>query len=146
MPTDDLEPPLEPDSSFYWEGTRSGELLVQRCRSCAALRHPPSPVCPECRSLEWDAEAAPQVGVLHSVACVHHPPSPIQGTGYLICLVDLADGVRVVADLRDCELADATIGRAVELCWEPLASGYQLPQFRLAAPGSRSAREVGSTP
>jgi uncharacterized OB-fold protein len=132
LSTAELEPPIEPDSAFYWEGTRSGVLLVQRCRDCAALRHPPSPVCHRCRSLEWDTEAAPERGVLHSVACVRHPSSPIQGTGYLICLVDLADGVRVAADLRDCELTDATIGDAVELCFEPMASGYQLPQFRLA--------------
>ena len=124
-----FEPTFDADSRFYWEGTRNDELLVQRCTSCSTLRHPPSPVCPACRSLEWTAEPAPIRGTLHSVAKVHHPPSPFQDGPYLICLVDLAPGVRVATNLRDCELDDATIGMDVELCFEP-AGEYRLPQFR----------------
>jgi hypothetical protein len=63
---------------------------------------------------------------------VHHPLSPFQPPGYLLCLVDLAEGVRVAANLRDCALADASIGMAVELFFEPGANGFQLPQFRPA--------------
>ncbi|MGD9794532.1 MAG: Zn-ribbon domain-containing OB-fold protein [Acidimicrobiia bacterium] len=128
--TDELEISMDADSAFYWEGTKHDQLLVQRCRMCSALRHPAGPVCPKCRSLEWDAEAAPSTGVLHSVAKVHYPTSPMQGSGYLICLVDLADGVRVAANLRDCELGAAAIGMPVELCFEPIAHGFKLPQFR----------------
>ena len=49
-------PVPEPDglSAPYWAGLREGKLLVQRCKSCGTLRHPPGPVCPSCYSFEWD--------------------------------------------------------------------------------------------
>ncbi len=130
MHASQFEPGIDDDSAFYWEGTRDEVLLVQRCDACGGLRHPPSPACPRCRSLAWTAEQAPTRGVLFSVSQVHHPPSPFQPPGYLLCLVDLAEGVRVAANLRDCTLADAAVGMPVELFFEPVADGYRLPQFR----------------
>jgi uncharacterized OB-fold protein len=90
-------------------------------------------VCAVCRSLEWSTVETSERGVLHSVALVHYPASPIQGAEYLICLVDLAEGVRVASNLRQCRLTDATIGMAVERFFEPIAHGYHLPQFRPCA-------------
>jgi uncharacterized protein len=147
--TADVEVLADPDSAFFWEGTTDGRLLAQRCTACRRLWHPPSPVCPHCQHLEWSIEDLPHSGTLHSVAKVHEPGSPIQGSGYLICLVDLADladpadladladqghgpGVRMVANLRGCELGDAVIGASVELVFEELAGTFQLPQFKLA--------------
>ncbi len=46
------EPPMlplvTPDTAFFWDGTATGELRVQRCAACGALRHPPGPMCPAC--------------------------------------------------------------------------------------------------
>jgi len=112
---------------------------VQRCADCARLWHPPSPVCPHCRALTWTIEALPGHGVLHSVAEVHEPGSPIQGSHYLICLVDLPDprgegpGVRMVANLRGTTLGEAAIGMPVEVLFEALAGEQRLPQFRPAS-------------
>jgi uncharacterized protein len=136
--TADLEIGTDSDTAFFWEATAQGRLVAQRCASCRKLWHPPSPVCPHCQHLDWTIEDLPHVAVLHSVAKVHDPGSPIQGTGYLICLVDVADpagigpGIRMVSNLRDCELGDAAIGASVELIFEELAGTFRLPQFRLA--------------
>jgi uncharacterized protein len=128
-----LEIAMDSDTSFYWEGTKRDQLLVQRCTACGRLRHPPSPVCASCRSLDWTEVETSGDATLHSVALVHYPASPMQGAEYLICLVDLAEGVRVATNLRDCALADATIGMALVRIFEPIANGYQLPQFRPAS-------------
>lgn len=47
------------DHAPFWEGTRIGELRVQRCGDCGRLRWPPHPNCPACRSFatEWPAVA-----------------------------------------------------------------------------------------
>ena len=41
-------------TSFFFEGAKRHELLIQRCTSCGVLRHPPRPACANCRSFEWD--------------------------------------------------------------------------------------------
>jgi uncharacterized protein len=136
-PTADVAISADADTKFFWEGTANGRLLAQRCKSCARLWHPPGPVCPHCQCLEWTIEELPRVGTIYSVARVHEPGSPIQGTHYLIGLVDVADPrsgpdtVRLACNIRGATLDDAVIGAAVELCFEDLADGYRLPQFRV---------------
>lgn len=39
-------PGISDDTRFFWEGARAGKLLIQRCKGCGELRHPPGPVCP----------------------------------------------------------------------------------------------------
>ncbi len=43
------------ESKPFWDGCARGELLLQRCLNCGALRHPPSPICAKCLSPrnEW---------------------------------------------------------------------------------------------
>src|SRR5215831_5743851 len=45
---DVLRPVVTPDTEFFWDGTARGELRIQRCGECGALRHPPGPMCPDC--------------------------------------------------------------------------------------------------
>jgi len=136
-PTAEVTVSADSDTRFFWEGTAGGRLLAQRCVSCARLRHPPGPVCPHCQCLDWTIDELPHVGTIYSAAKVHEPGSPIQGTHYLIGLVELADPrggadtVRLACNIRGGALADAVIGAPVELCFEELAGEYRLPQFRL---------------
>ena len=46
-----IRPVTSPDTEFFWAGTAAGELRVQRCGGCGALRHPPGPMCPSCGTL-----------------------------------------------------------------------------------------------
>jgi hypothetical protein len=47
-----LRPQQNRDTAYFWEGAQSGELRIQTCRACGALRHPPGPSCPECGALD----------------------------------------------------------------------------------------------
>jgi hypothetical protein len=42
--TDVLRPAVSRDTTFFWDGTAAGELRIQRCGGCGALRHPPGPM------------------------------------------------------------------------------------------------------
>ena len=47
-----LRPVVSADTEFFWTGTAAGELRVQKCGECGALRHPPGPACPRCGALK----------------------------------------------------------------------------------------------
>ncbi|MFB9839902.1 Zn-ribbon domain-containing OB-fold protein, partial [Actinoallomurus acaciae] len=49
-----LRPAVGPDTRFFWDGARAGELRIQRCAECGALRHPPGPMCPACHATKRD--------------------------------------------------------------------------------------------
>jgi len=132
--SDRLAPTTTPDTKFFWDGLAQGKILVQRCKGCARLRHPPRPMCPHCNSLEWDAIEASGRGTLHSFVLPRHPQWPwFEGT-YVVALVDLEEGVRLVTNLVDVDPADVTIGMRVEGRVEHFDNGVSLHQFRPRSP------------
>jgi uncharacterized OB-fold protein/acyl dehydratase len=125
-------PAISDDTRFFWEGVERGELLIQRCVSCGELRHPPRPMCPRCRSLEWDAVRASGRGRVHSYVVPHHPRLPAFPERYVVALVDLDEGTRLVTNLVDVEPEAVRIGMAVELRITRVDGELALPLFRPA--------------
>jgi uncharacterized OB-fold protein len=118
------------DDAFFWEGVTRHELLLRRCAQCARLHHPPSPMCPHCGSVQWRTEAASGAGTVHSWIVSAHPTQP-DDSPRIVVLVDLAEGVRFVANLTGIDAADVTVGLPVRVTFETVG-GVLLPQFRPA--------------
>ncbi|MFY9615768.1 MAG: Zn-ribbon domain-containing OB-fold protein, partial [Candidatus Dormiibacterota bacterium] len=125
-------PAINADNRFFWEGVDQGQLLIQRCAACGALRHPPRPMCPKCRSLEWDTVAASGRGTVHSFVVPHHPPLPMVPQPYVVVLVDLEEGTRLVSNLVDVAPEDVRIGMPVEVAFTAVDEELTLPLFRPA--------------
>ncbi len=135
-----LAPATTPDTKFFWDGLAEGKLLVQRCSECEALRHPPRPMCPRCNSLQWEAIPASGRGRVHSFVQPRHPVWPWFEDGYIVALIELDEGLRVVSNLREVDPAAVTIGMAVEVFMERFDNGVWLHQFRPAGPGGGAVR------
>lgn len=123
------------DSAFFWEGLDRGELRIQRCTSCGRLRHPPRPMCPVCRSLDRDHVVASGRGEVHSFVVHHHPPVPGRDHPFVVALVELEEGTRIVGNLLDVAPGDVAVGMPVEVTFEPRADGRILPQWRARGEG-----------
>ena len=119
------------DTSFFWQGLREGKLLLQRCRACATLRHPPGPMCPACQSLEWDTLQSSGRGTVYSFVVMHHPQIPPFDYPNTVLLVELEEGTRLISQLVDARAADIEIGTAVELVIREVEEGLTLPLFRI---------------
>ena len=129
--SDRLAPTTTPDTKFFWDGLKDGKLLIQRCTGCGALRHPPRPMCPRCNALGWEAVASSGRGTVYSFVLPRHPPWPwFEGGTYLVALIALEEGVRMVSNLRDVDPDAVTIGMPVEAYVERFDNGVFLHQFR----------------
>lgn len=124
------------DNQFFFDGAKEHKLLIQRCTACGALRHPPGPMCPSCQSLDWEAVEASGRGTLYSFVVNHYPQVPSFDYPLPVGLIELEEGVRIVADLTDVDPADVEIGMAVEVVFTEHDPDLTLPQFR---PAERSA-------
>lgn len=129
-----VRPVAGPDTAFFWAGVEAGELRVQSCGECGALRHPPGPACPACGALKPSYVVAAGTGTIHSYVVHHHPPLPGRRSPVTVALVDLDEGVRMVAELRGVRPA---IGERVRAgfedglpVWRPI--GVDLPSWELA--------------
>ena len=129
-------PAVTQDSAFFFEGARAGKLLIQRCASCGALRHPPRPACSVCRSFDWDTVEASGRGTVYSYVVVHHPQIPAFDYPLPIAVVALEEGTRLVADLVGVDPAAVTIGMDVVVDFVAVDDELTLPLFRPAPPGS----------
>ncbi len=125
-----LRPSVSPDTEFFWNGLRERLLLIQRCSSCGALRHPPRPMCPHCLSTEWDTIESAGRGTVHSFVMPRHPQFSFMDYPYIVALIDLAEGIRLVSNLVDIEPENAWIDMPVEVCFTEFDDGFVLHQFR----------------
>lgn len=125
-------PALNDDNRFWFEAAAEKRLVVQRCSSCATLRHPPGPCCPHCRSLEWDTVEASGRGTVYSYVVAHHPRHPAFDYPLLVAVVELEEGTRLITNLVDVAPDDVRVGMPVTLAWLEADPDLTLPVFRPA--------------
>ncbi|MFC6934545.1 OB-fold domain-containing protein [Actinomadura yumaensis] len=124
-----LRPAIGQDTAFFWEGVDAGELRVQRCAACGTLRHPPGPMCPRCHSTDRDHVVASGRGTVHSYVVHHHPPVPGRTPPYVVAVVELEEGVRIVGNVNGCAPEDVKVGMPVRLTFERMDDELTLPQW-----------------
>lgn len=123
------------DSAPFWEACRNRQLKVQFCADCGTALYPPRPRCTACGSARLEWRAVSGQGRLYSWAVVHHSVHPLTGgqTPYVLLLVDLDEGVRMVSRLAG-DGADAVVpGMRLEATFVEIAADVWLPHFRSAA-------------
>lgn len=109
-----IQPVVNQDTEFFWEGTAAGEVRIQRCDACGELRHPPGPMCPTCHETKRSYVVASGRGTVYSFVVHHAPQVPGKELPLRLGLVELEEGVRMVGRLDD----DLEIGDAVEAIFE----------------------------
>lgn len=122
-------PAITHDNAFFWEGLAQRKLLFQSCEG--RLRHPPGPMDPITGSLEFDIVEASGRGTIHSFVVMHQPRLPGFEYPLPVVLVELEEGVRIVANMLDATPEVVAIGRAVTADFVEVEPGYVLPAFRL---------------
>lgn len=123
-------PGISDDTRFFWEGCEAGELRIQSCTACGELQHPPGPACSHCQSLEMSHTTVSGKGQLYSFVVMHYPEVPPFDYPNPIGLVELDEGVRLVAGLVDVSPERLEIGQPLEVVFNSFDGDLVLPQFR----------------
>jgi len=127
---DVLRPVVTADTAFFWDGTARGELRIQRCGGCGALRHPPGPMCPACGADKPEYVLAAGTGEVYSYVVHHHPPVPGHQAPFVIALVQLTEGVRMVGELLGVDPGQVRVGMPVRAEFVKVDSDLTLPAWR----------------
>jgi len=94
-------PQPTPETQHFWEGTRAGEIRLQRCDACAKTYFPPRPFCPACGGRKVSVFKASGRASLYSYV-IHHRPVPGFTPPYAIAVVQLEEGPRMMTNIVDC--------------------------------------------
>jgi uncharacterized protein len=128
-----VEPPASEVAEPFWEATRERRLVVQWCRPCGKPIFYPREVCPRClgTDLEWRDSAG--TGTVYAASVQHKPsmPLPAYSEGpFVIALIELDEGVRLMSNVVGCDPEAVTVGMEVAVTWEELTDGRHLPLFQ----------------
>lgn len=127
-----IRPMINRDSAYFWEGAAVGELRIQTCNKCGALRHPPGPACPDCGALDRGHVVASGRGAVFSYVVHRHPPVPGKELPIVIALIDLEEGVRMVGEVVDVADDEIEIGMPLRVDFNRVDDELTLPVWRRA--------------
>ena len=129
-----LEPPISEVAAPFWDATRERRLLLQWCTACGRAVWYPREVCPGClgSTLEWRESRGH--GVVYACTVEHKAQTPALEAPYVVALVDLDEGVRLLSNVVGCPPDQVGVGDRVQLTWEPLSDGRRLPLFEPVDP------------
>jgi uncharacterized OB-fold protein len=135
--SDDPRPPRprpapspDPDSAPYWEAAREGRLLVQRCDDCGAFQLYGRALCVACGGpVTWVPASGRATVYSYTVIRQHHQRPFRDLLPYVVALVDLDEGPRVMTNIVGCEPEAVSVGLAVRVRFEPAEDDAVVPLF-----------------
>lgn len=125
-------PVVDPESRPYWEALREGRLLLKRCGSCSRQHHYPRELCPYCGSdaLEWSPVRG--TGSVYSFTVARRPAGPAfkQDVPYVVAIIELDEGARMMSNIVGIDPDEVRIGQRVAVEFEAVTAEITLPRFR----------------
>ncbi|GAA3718598.1 bifunctional MaoC family dehydratase N-terminal/OB-fold nucleic acid binding domain-containing protein [Gordonia hankookensis] len=117
-PTQMLKPSASRDTTFFWDGVAQHELRIQKVAD-GSLRHPPIPATWKTRGAdgvvpETDYVVSTGRGTVYSYVVHHAPKVPGRQLPFVVALVELDEGVRMLGELRGITPEQVRVGLPVE--------------------------------
>ena len=127
-------PAPDPVSTPYWEAAARGELLIQHCPACGSRQHYPRAVCKECGSTpEWEQASGRGTIYTYTVVRQSHARPFRDLLPYVVAMVELEEGPRMMGNVTGCDVDAVHIGMPVEVYTEVAAEGIGVPFWRPAS-------------
>ena len=115
-------PQPTPETMHFWEGTRAGELRLQRCNGCGAWRWPARAICNRCHSFAAEWVAVSGLGTITSWIRTHQAFMRAfqDDVPYAVIQVQLdeQDDIQIIGRLADPTL-EPVIGMRVRAGFAP---------------------------
>jgi len=127
-------PSVDPESAPYWSALKENRLILKHCRDCGRHHFYPRALCPHCHSdaLEWsDARGT---GSIYSFTVARRPAGPAfkADAPYVVAVIDLDEGARMMTNIVTDDVDAVRIGQRVAVQFDAVTDEVTLPRFRLA--------------
>jgi acetyl-CoA acetyltransferase/uncharacterized OB-fold protein len=113
-------PQLTPANEWFWTSGADGRLRIQGCRDCDALVHPPVPICPACRSRDWEAREVSGRATVVGFTVNEHRWLPTMEPPYVIANVAIEEdpSARLTTNIVGCDPSAVHVGMRVAVRFE----------------------------
>lgn len=128
-----IQPRPTATSEPYWQGCAAGELRLQFCAACTRYQFYPRIICSACggRELEWRPSSGN--GAIATFTVVRRGVSAAYEEPYVVALIDLDEGVRMMSQLHLADVDDPRlqVGARVKVAFTPWSDETTVPVFHL---------------
>ncbi len=134
-------PAVQPWTEEFWRATKKRRLLIQECQNCNTLIFYPRKYCPECWSVDLGWREASGKAKVYTFAIMRDMVEPqfMPDLPYVLAMVDLQEGIRMMTQIVECEPEAVEIGMDVDVIFQDITDQHALPLFR---PSDESLRTV----
>ncbi len=117
----------DPFNMPYWEAAKRQQLMMQHCDDCDSYQYYGRPFCLTCDSTNVDWKPVSGKGRVYSMTRVHMSFDTQRDTPFVVALVDLDEGPRILTNITD---DDVVIGDCVTVHWQARENAPPLAVFK----------------
>lgn len=119
----------------YWKSVRNHQLKFLRCEECGSWINYVKLLCPSCGSRELSWNVCSGKGKLYSYSILHRASSPAfkEKTPYVLAIVELEEGIKMMSHLINCDLAQVDVDMEVEVVFDDVDEQISVPYFQPAS-------------
>lgn len=137
-PQDEARVTLPPPDALtrpFWEACERRVLEVQACEACGHAFLPFGPRCPRCWSDRLATRAVTGEGTVYTFAIYRRAYQPTLPVPYVVALIALREGPRLISNVVGCAPGEVRIGMRVRVRFEEVGD-RTLPRFEPMEPSS----------
>ncbi len=106
---------------YHREVAQRYRLEAGKCKQCGNISFPPRLVCPKCKSKNFETVQLSREGKILTFTIIRVGPDKFsKETPYVVAIIELNDGVRLTAQVADCNVDKVAIGDKVKMIFRKI--------------------------
>jgi uncharacterized OB-fold protein len=106
---------------YHREVPQRYRLEAGKCNQCGNISFPPRLICPKCKSKTFEMVQLSREGKILTFTIIRVGPDKFsKETPYVVAIIELNDGVRLTAQVADCDVDKVEIGNKVKLVFRKI--------------------------
>jgi len=124
-------PAIDVESAPFWRAARERRLAIMHCRLCDRHFFYPRELCPHCHSSVVEWTNASGRGTIYTFTIARRPAGPAfkPDVPYVVALVELEEGPRLMTNIVTADVESVRIGQKVTAVFEDVTEEVTLVKF-----------------
>lgn len=125
------QPRITQCAAPYWDYAKQDKLVLPYCGSCQQAFYYPRLWCPSCFNQDLSWQAMSGRGTVYSYSVIYQSPLPSYQADlpYVLAIIELDEGPRMMANVLNCDIKGVHVDMAVEVIFEQRGE-MKIPQFQ----------------
>lgn len=126
-------PVVDAESRPFWEAAKAHKFVLQQCGGCGKFVYYPRAICPHCHADQLTWKDASGEGTIHTYTVARRGAGPAfkDDAPYVVALIDLKEGPRMLSNIVTDDVDGVQIGQQVKVVFDDVTDEITLPKFQV---------------